>query len=660
MNAIFGAVPMAARTAIAIALLFYVACLYGVARGFALPSAAIFYLTDPAFVSRVESNLATALVLAAFAGASAQWFARAAKLDEEPLRRAEVAAAALLHRWGWIVFSAAFMLALAAAGGWSGSPTFNSASAYSIGGLVPGADTHEYFVSPVQHVLTGHWNVLASRRPIGAAFRETLEALSGFSYTRTLLVQALLCGVALHFAFRSVVAWRGLWSGIAFAAFVYVGARQYLPTLLTETLGLFWALLATGFFAQALRLRSLPHAFLGLTTIAIAQAVRMGSVFTIPALVLWIPFAFAKGLRNRAMVLAAAAGIVGLILGIQGLCASLYGDASTVTGANVGETLCGLAAGKNWTACPEMFAAQLSHMTTEREKTAFLVAKAIELASENPKPMMFRAAENVRNFLAGLPRILLFGDFVGRPQLLILIFLAAVFPGLVLSWLMAVPGERSFWTAVFTSIIASAAVILQAGGWRAMLSTWPLVACFFSLAFRPPPSLNVEPPKAEISARRGAWLVSALVGGIVAGPTLATLWYQHEFAELGSAAVRTEERILLRSSITGFLVVADHSGSYRLLSAIPVSTFVHMVQDFGLEAQYGPFLDKATAHLPVAFFAAARIDRPAEQSPFFYVGPPEILTGAAAEAWRVRVSTSGAASDGALQILSFGPVEGKR
>src|SRR5207248_3246165 len=123
----------------------------------------------------------------------------------------------------------------------------------------------------------GGWDILGSRRPLGAAFREITVFAAQYSYAMTLLVQTCMVAVALYVSARSVMRWYGVWAGIAFVAFICILARPFLATTLTESLGLVWTLFSIVFLLDAMRLHSLPHALIALAGLTFALATRMGS-----------------------------------------------------------------------------------------------------------------------------------------------------------------------------------------------------------------------------------------------------------------------------------------------------------------------------------------------------------------------------------------------
>jgi hypothetical protein len=563
--------------------------------------------------------------------------AKAGLIDESQLRRSENSGVQLFRKYGLLISVAAFLLALTCSAGWNGNPVPNSGSWASIFGLVPVSDAYGYFVSPVQESVTGHWNAIASRRPLAAGLRQLLMLAGGYSNLHTLLLQDVAIAAALFFAVRSVVLWRGLWCGIAFAGLLYGIARPFLPTMLTEPLALFWALLSVGFTVEAIRLKSLPHAYVALTTFAIAEVIRMGSMFTIPAFVLWIVIAFGTDARNRFRLAATGVALVGLVAVIQTALGAMYGDPSSFTGANFPETLCGLAAGRDWTACPTLYANELQHLSTERLQAAFFTAKAIHLIRESPYPMLARMFANVRELLTGMPRFLLYGIYTYNRYFAEFLFILLLVPGIYMAWRNRARGEASFWILFFVSLIGSVALIFADDGWRVMHSTWPFVALFFCLGFTGPLGSSAgESVQPLISARAGALLIAVSIILAAGAPAVARIWPGVELVRtIGTARPYAAETAILDGrSLSGFLVVADNAALPDRVPAIHASQFAQFVKTLDLESTYARFVDRAMARVPFAFITAAVI--PDYREWYFLLAPAEILTNGTKRAWLVK------------------------
>lgn len=629
-------IPLLLRISIGLALLYAATIAYGLTAGYALPTATIFFFPHADLVARAERNLPLVVLGGGFAAAALGWSAKIGLTQCARLQTNEITCVRLLHRWGFVLLCLVFVLELTNSGGWSGTQVLNYGSSHSVAGLVPASDGNGYFIGPIEEALSGHWGSFASRRPLAAGFRQLISGIANYSYTGTLLIQAIMIAVALLVAARAVLSWRGIWPATAFCAFVYLLARPFIATVLTEPLALFWALLSIAFVVEALRLNSRSYSFLGLVALTTAESIRMGSLFSIPAFVVWIAVTFATAWRDRLKLAGIGAGLVAAVLAIQALCKAAYGDPTTDTGGNFAYVLCGLALGTDWTGCPQAYPQEFHRLATEHEETVFLFSKAAQLLSHTTHPMLIQMYRNVVNFVTGIPGFFLFSFNHHRP-LYERAFLAASLPGFYIAWRRRAAGEMCFWSLMFGSLIASALVIFANDGWRTMHATWPFVALFLSFAVVSPASPRMAGPPV-ISPRVASCLI-AILAVLTAGlPAIARAWPGAELRQIArqSHIEDHDSELIIGRTVTGFVVTPDGTPRPRNVPAISVSDFRELARDLYLERDYGKFVDGANALAPFAFITAARLDRPAEGWNF-YVAPEDILTDQAPEAWRLNI-----------------------
>ena len=340
----------AASWAVAAAASFYgVTILYGLTAGDALPPATLFALIPAVHrISEIEPYLPWILLAVAAVGTLCGWAATAQILSPSELQAHE---RWLIRFWsyaGFPTFAFALLFAMAG-GGWSGHFASADVNYMSVGGLVPHSDARAYYSSAFELAYWHHWNWVASQRPFAAALRGLMLLAGGLSYPGTLIVQAMLAAGMMMLVLRSVVAWRGIWVGVALFAFLYGLSRPFLVTTMTEPLGLLWSLFSLAFFIEALRRRSVPFALVGFGALVCGLMTRMGSMFTIPFLMLWIPLVLAHGLASRVKIFVAVFGIMLTTMVWNLLLAHLYASPDSEIGGNLAYTACGLAHGTDWT-----------------------------------------------------------------------------------------------------------------------------------------------------------------------------------------------------------------------------------------------------------------------------------------------------------------------
>jgi hypothetical protein len=644
VHVVSDAIPFLIRLSIGFAIVYAATIAYGLMAGYALPTTTIFFLLPrPDVAARLEVLLPRAVLFGAIIGASLGWLPKLGLVKSSRLRRNEITSTRLLRRWGLLLICMALIFALSD-GGWSGRVTGHEQNYSSLAGLIPNSDALGHFESPLQQILTGSWSPFGSRRPFAAAMRQLTMAATDFSYVRTLLLQAMLIAVALFAAARSIVLWRGLWCGLAFCALIYILVHPFLATALTEPLGLIWALLSIMFLAEAMRLQATRYAYLALVALTLAEMARMGSLFTIPAFVLWIAITFASTLRGRLRHFAIGSALVALVLLTQGFCAFLYGDPTVVVGGNSAFTLCGAALGGDWTSCPHLFAQQYNQLTTERAQTAFLLTKARQIISDNPGILLHKMYANTYDFLTGTLNFMLFGYGNGGGPSLQKWALVALIPGLYCTMRRKQTlSEGIFWILVFASMIASVAIIFADDGWRVMFATWPLVALLLSFGFTSPATV-IFPGRFRptLSARAGVLLIAAVIMLVVITPGITRLWPGTELARIANLdsrekslqAVNVEQATLLGRTLTGFIVIPDGAIRPKNVPALYATDFANLVRDTHMEDDYGKFLNDSMKRIPFAFVTGMRVNYYSGYEEF-YVAPIGILTEPVAEAWRV-------------------------
>jgi hypothetical protein len=609
--------------------------IYGLARGDALPTATVYFLWPIAHrLHRIGLFLPWGVLIVAATGAALGWVLEPSSRDV--LHGGEQRLIAFWGLAGIPVILLAFLFDMSG-GGWSGQYLPTDFNYVSNAGLVAYSDAKSYYGSAFNFAYGGHWDWIASQRPLAAALRDLTVFLGGETYPGTLIAQSVLVTIAIMFALRSVVAWRGLWVGLALYALLYGLARPFLLTTMTESLGFACAAFSIGFFAEALRRRSLAFAMLGFATITCALMMRMGSMFNIPFLMLCLPFAFAQQWRLRLKIFAGTVGIVLAVLAINGLLSWSYAAPGSETGGEFSATLCGLSHGSNWSECYKLLSTQIASSPSIHAKNQIFYAEAMHAFLADPSVAFHALWANGYAFVCDLPAMLTEQytriGYISRNYLMAGLLLTV--PG----WwyLMRQPGRwllLSFFLVLFVSSVLSAAVIFVDDGTRTMVVAYAFMAFFVSLGFSSPGSFIpiTKPPMSWL--RSGLSLATVLLVLLVIPPLqgMTARWA----AAFGGAKTPTDANVFVipgKPVLTGFLVVPD-GGNQSDIPKLDLSTFTAMYL-----AIYTPDLgSSATKYLPKPPFAVIfAVPQNREDYRFNFITPPELLTNKAAKHWGLQL-----------------------
>ena len=637
-----GVILHGASWAVILASAFYASSIvYGFAVGDALPTATL--LRHPWFEWLAALEPFVGMGLLAFSGVGVL-LARIGALDpiwRDSMQETERALTRLWSRCGAPVILCILLLSVSS-GGWSGHIRPADRNYVSLAGMMPNSDANSYFSAALEQPILGDWSAQAARRPLAAAFRQTTvwagQLPFGWNiYLSTLLVQVTLVAILVAVAARSILHMYGIWAGIAFTGVIYTLGREWLPTTMTETLGLAWALVAIAFFAEAFRLRSLPHALVALGALTFALWTRMGSLLTLPLLALWVAFACAHSWRNRTKLFLAACAVIMLVIAANSVLALLYGYPDVPTGGNFAYTMCGLSHGASWDSCYNSYKEQLSSLT-EQKQMWFLLTKAWESFCQQPSVLFQTVVTNLRQFIVETPPTLMTGAVTENRLKSSWLVCLALLPGLMFALKnRASHLDRSFWLCLIISATLSAAIVLKEGR-RAMLVTDALMAWFLALGFSAPTVVTQR----HSTVTRWRWQTGAAALATITVvfflvPAFSRARVEREIASHAPVAPFAEDEHILAGGgrISGFLVIADDSDFRIDVPALPWSKFVDLIQMTRLEEEVGPFLKDIAGQAPFAFVTGVRFN--GLRYATLYIAPAKVIEQRDAWAWQLTL-----------------------
>jgi hypothetical protein len=613
--------------------------LYALAAGWALPTTALIRWSPGAeWAASNEPYFGYLLLMLAGAGTAATWLMSSSALHRPLVESIEQSLRTLLAWCGFPIAACAFIFCVSAM--WAGIVRPGDWHYANLGGLIPFSDAGHYLAAAFDQVRDGVWNAVALRRPLAAGFRSVLLIFGNFSLPSMLILQACLVAGATCFATWAIVRWRGVWAGIVFFALTYIYARTFVPTTLTEPLGLFWALLSIPFFIQAFRDRSASAALLAFAMTAAALMTRMGSMFTIPALLVWLVWQFANGIAARLRIALAAIAILLGVLGLNALLLKSYGTSQSSANSNFSYVLCGLTVGTGWQGCPAKLAAERKALPAdEAAVTDQLYSMAWTNFSAKPELFFRRLADNLEQFKSDFPNVIWRGyltridepDWLFRRTLTVVSVIGLAYVAVR----RAKSVELAFWTFFWASIAASVSFIYPDEGGRALAASHPLIAMFFAMGMSSPglTPATVSPPS---RLSRYGWIGLAAAALLF----LCVPWMAHRFSSppvsLNAALEKKDEAFVFGGRrMSGLLVVRDDTPLRNDVPSVHLSQFEEILKLSNIE------MDQALIHpilppLPFAFVFAPRLEK-GSVSALLYIVPPEVVERRDVPAWRFNL-----------------------
>lgn len=632
---------------------FVVASLYASALGHALPTTALIAWSPLArWAASNAPYLGYPLLMLAGLGAVATWSIGANASRQSFIASHEWFLGRLLASSGFPIVACAFVFYISTM--WAGVVRASDPNASNMGGLIPFSDANGYLTGAFDQITDGTLNAFALRRPLAAAFRSTLLIFGNISFQNMLILQACLLAGAICFATYAIMKWRGIWAGLAFFALNYIYDCYFVATPLTEPLGLFWALLSIPFFIRGFRDRSTSSALVAFAMTAMALMTRMGSMFTLPALLVWLIWQFGRGAKAKFRIGVAACCILLGVLGLNCLLQRAYAVGPGSTTGNFAYVLCGLSMGTTWDGCLKNLAAEGTPVLgSEDAMVRQLYSAAWNHFRANPGFLFHRLAESVGEFTTRFPGVIWrgYGSVIPPDWLLQKVLTAISIIGLLYGAIRrAAAVELTFWALLWVSIMGSSAFIYFDDGARALAASHPMMALFFALGLSSRTRTSTVPPLHSRLPRNG------FIGLVVAATLLVCVpWAAHRFSpwklEIVSLPSTPDEAFVFGGRrMSGFLVVHNDQPLRMDIPSIHFADFAALTAQSGVE-QYQDLLRPTPPSLPFGFVFAPALQRGYGSEPI-YIVPPEVVERPEVPAWHFHKRIWGERHNG-LRVYWF-------
>lgn len=536
--------------------------------------------------------------------------------------------AAFTRAWLW--FGLPILLAVFAAvllHAWTGKFDPYLYTYGNIGGFIPHSDNQSYFQETFQVGFNGRWGEMSSRRPMAAPLRQLLALASGYSYVYSAWIQSALIAVMLWLCSYRLMLWRGIIAGLVFCFLTVMLAEPFVGTYLTEPIGLLWSLASIIFLIEAVRREHVALGLLAFGALTIAMWTRMGALFMIPAVALWLVLCFGARIRERLRIAGLAALVIAAPIGLSQGFSYAYGDPRVTIGNNFAFVICGLSLGpgKTWRDCYNSYRNEMEAAPSERAQGEIALTHAKENFLAAPSPALDAVLYNSASFWRGLPNFFVngykdrhlvdSGAIMWASVAFVVLLLVYAFRA---SWT-----ERLFWGLTVPAVWFSAMLIMADDGWRVLQVSHAFLALLIACAIGAPAAAVAASPT-DLSIRRCVAIVGLVLLMMAGAPALSYALFGAERdlrAELPSG--ESQEVLFGGRRITGVLVVPD--GEPTGFGTISRSKFDQLIRSAWLETDFGPIIDRLPQDRRFAFIAGAVLNRGSWIYTRTYIAPPEAL-----------------------------------
>jgi hypothetical protein len=219
------------------------------------------------------------------------------------------------------------------------------ANSFAICGVIPISDAASYYISAQTFLREGFLDPSGQRRPLHIVTASLWLYLSGDNFKLLLLIQSLAFSAVALLATAVVAAVHGFRAGLLLFALLLVFTEPYLPTMLSETNGIIFGLLALVGFLFALHRASFFYFCFGAFFLAMGFAVRPSALLVLPCVLVAGAVMFGTSRIKRLAVVACLTAVVVLPSGISILLNRTMSHGEGGFNANLSYTVYGLVTG---------------------------------------------------------------------------------------------------------------------------------------------------------------------------------------------------------------------------------------------------------------------------------------------------------------------------
>ena len=591
---------------------YLISILAGWIDGYALPNTAVFrWWPKIRFLAEFEPSVGHWLLMIGATGWCASQITSYLKKETSHFCRTEKILEKGFSLFGFICLFALYFFSVGAT--WSGIPRAQDLGGSAISGLLPFNDAHGHFQYPLYQTITGEWNPFAARRPLATGFRTVLLMAANYNNLNFLMIQTAALAIATFFAAKALMQHRGIWACLTFLGLTFIATRPYLPTNLTEPLGILWALMAIPFLLRAQQNNALPDSATGFCMNLWALLIRMGSMFTVFTMGLWIIICQAQRGYKKCIIACVVLFLIVFfnLLFVQAL-QVFYGAKGSLTGSNFSYVLCGLSLGDNWTLPQKKYKDELLKLQTEEQISNYLYKRSFENIKNDIRPFIKRLWQGEAYFLKNLPERMVAGYTNHIPkEFSSQLWWLCITLGLIVNRKNFRMAEILFWSLFFIGLFLSAPFVIFDDGWRILCVSFPLCSVFMGTMLSTK-NLNHKNEKPETIKPKNLKIVILcfLYIQVLVAPFLGRNLSLATIIKNNRSFLKNNEDIFLGPYyMAGFMVFPDQEKLPKKFPSIYVSDFRKIVLNSGVEQYEKLVTPDLIMEPPFAFLAVSGMTR---------------------------------------------------
>ncbi len=361
-------------------------------------------------------------------------------------------------------------------------------STAALGGVIPWSDASGYFNGANTFLLDGTLDSFQTRRPLNAILYSLRLWLTDYNFKFSLIIQALFCGFCCLLVSSRISQTFGKTSSYVTLTLLFFFASAFIPTTLTETLGLTLGCLGFMLLWDGVSRNNLNLIFTSGIILTVGLNSRAGPFLMLPLIILWLGLKFNRTSEKFSFNWQASSVMTfGIMIGFAfSWVLSLHTNIQDgATHSNFAVVLYGLVSGgKSWAYAYKVFP-ELAHLS-EADGAKFLYAKSYELFKENPFLLLLGFSRGIAGLIKCLVSFFQY-DFY-HPVLKIIVralgFIALFFGMKRFKNLyQQYPTELGLLGVAVLGMVLSAFVIWTDGGFRVFAVGVPFAAVTVGIIF---------------------------------------------------------------------------------------------------------------------------------------------------------------------------------